>query len=741
MAYSSKLANNLLYTPFDNKSNVDDFVSSLLTIDEFFDECYVEPDFANEKAYHNLNNDTPEEYDYVSEFGRIKDEMKAHKTEEDNFFTWINDSKNSKVYTISGNAGVGKTTYINGLKYFREGDKNEKWIILNVADSHDKVTWFGDIETHINNFEKSIQKMYATVLAKIKSLFFGYYKNGTYDIYEIFFQLKELCKVYKKYFSKYYQKGRSFFNNIIKIVENYNEVLNESEIENLLDEISHYISNYFITIDNKKNKDSDLFCASLNILIMVLRCKDENQINFKRIILFDNLERFIAFDEIFNEELENIRRDLITYSSDLYDNNNCHKGLIKFVMVMRNSSARMCGAKVHSSDDLASDLNLDDWFVTNLIVDNKATWFKTHNIMNKNIKYLEQITSDLRTCEDSTLTGLSLQINPIFNNNKRLIVDFIGSCIERPSLNKLLNQYDKLWKIDTSVSRFAARSIIRSLIIVELALKDNLFKHLQVYSEKRSVGLGYSRKLLTILYNNDAKEYPLSMLFSEYFYVKDSQTYWKKELSKTDKEIITEILFYMNSYNRRDNDWVQFIDLQIKDSTKNIKINNINSLYSLLDNRLSDFTVTIMPAGEAYLKYMVSSFEYFSFRYYKVYGTEYMPLFSVIPTEKQMEEILNISELPCYKIIDGINKQAIKCIKEMKKDPSFPLKVNHTNDAKSHTIRIIEQHIGYIDKFIEFIKEQCIMENLSKKALKKYEELINYCLKIKRKYNSYREVK
>ena len=526
MAYSSSLANYLLFTPFDNKSNVDNEVSNDLTVHEFFENCYVQPDFDDEKLYDHLIQDVPEGYDYVCKYDSLSNEMALHKTEEETFFNWINDNSNSKVYTISGNAGVGKTTYINGLKYFREKSTNERWTILNVDTAHNKISWFGDTETYINFFEKSVQKMYAIVLNEIQSLLFGHIKDNTYDIDKIYINLKKFCAVYKKFFSNNYQKGRRFFNGITEIIEKYNDTSLEGKI-NLLEEVAQYLSDYFTNIDNNKKSEFDPFCTSLDILIMILRCKNENEIEFKRIILFDNLERFIASDEIFNEELENIRKNLITYSNELYGVNNFHKGLIKIVMVMRNNSARMCGAKVHSADDLASDLNLDGWFVTNLIIDNKVDWLRCHgsNKILKKIEYLEQITGDLRKCEDSTLTGLSLQINPMFNNNKRLIIDFVGTCIEMPSSKSLLDTYNELWSVDKPIYRFAARSIIRSLLISELASKDNLFNHLKVYSERKPVGLGYSRKLLTILYNNNAKEYPLLELFSEYFCINDVQDF------------------------------------------------------------------------------------------------------------------------------------------------------------------------------------------------------------------------
>ncbi len=45
MAYSSKIANELLYTPFDQKASVNAEISFALTEREFCEHCYVPPMF------------------------------------------------------------------------------------------------------------------------------------------------------------------------------------------------------------------------------------------------------------------------------------------------------------------------------------------------------------------------------------------------------------------------------------------------------------------------------------------------------------------------------------------------------------------------------------------------------------------------------------------------------------------------------------------------------------------------
>ena len=87
MAYSSEIANNLLYTPFDSKSNVDIEISNKLNEDEFCDHCYIEPDFRLNN-YSKLKIDEKDEFDYTADFNMLLDRMAIHKLDENKFITW-----------------------------------------------------------------------------------------------------------------------------------------------------------------------------------------------------------------------------------------------------------------------------------------------------------------------------------------------------------------------------------------------------------------------------------------------------------------------------------------------------------------------------------------------------------------------------------------------------------------------------------------------------------------------------
>lgn len=716
MAYSSEIANNLLYTPFDSKSNVDIEISNKLNEDEFCDHCYIEPDFRLNN-YSKLKIDEKDEFDYTADFNMLLDRMAIHKLDENKFITWLNDPSNDKVYTISGNAGTGKSTYINFEKHNK---KNDDWMILDVAFSEKEILWFGESKTHISgNFSLAIKKLFSTVLTEIQKLMFGYYKNDEYDIEGITKNFESIIKVYNLKLSSSYPKGMNFMRDLEAIL--FNGVNDVSKIFKCAELLENYFENL-----KRKSVSQQLFSA-LDLMLLLVQCKNYDK---KHVILFDSLERFISHDEIYNREVDEIRKLLINYCQSINKKGNCHRNKFKFIMVIRNSTARMLNVKSNNSDEMANNLDLTGWFDTNSMIERKESWLSNNcNINNENVDLLKRIIGDLRICSNSELTGLTLFIEPLFNNNKRLMIDFIGTYIELPSSSKILNTYNSIWnnKNDIPVKRYAARSIVRGVLLQQLNKVDNLFAELKTYSDNGSSGLGHTRKLLTILYNNGS-EMKLSELLSEFYNVKDIKKHWKQKLSKDKAMTIANILFYMNSYNRRNNDWIQFVDLQLSNSSENISFKKVEKLYDALNTRLEDFKISIMPSGEIYLKYIVASFEYFSLRYCENQN-DYMPLFAVVPSKEIMKETNNISDLPCMKIIKNVRKKAIECIKIMKNERDVLIDINKNGCLQFHGARIANNHKGYINNFIDYIKYICDTEELSSDIKEKYKILRSECRK------------
>lgn len=729
MAYSSKLANYLLYTPFDNKSNINNTnntISKKLSIEEFFKNCYSSPIYTRDISFV-ISNERMDECDSETRLEAVLDSNHKAKTNYENFENWLIDPQNNKIYTISGNAGTGKTTFINYQKY---NNKDFEWVILDVDKTDEHIKWFGDTETTIKSFNFAYKKMYATVLNKIYfSLFIGLNKDGSKSVSKIFTNLNNVSQNYKNNFSDLYPSGESFFTELSNTIVNCT-----SEIETVR-KCAKYFQSYFDNLENTLTGE-EIFYKSLDIFLLILRCLNSKSKNTLYVIAFDNLERFINHKEIYNLEIDSIRKSLGEYSKALNVQGSCHAEIFKFVMVIRTNTARMCGVKLQSADELASNIDLNGWFSIDDIIDRKKTWFNDYGINDFYINILEQITGDLRKCSDNRLTGLKLQIDPLFNYNTRLIVDFVGTMLEKPSNAKYIKLYNKMWDANTQLSRFAARSIIKGLIFNELENNDNLFKNLKAYSNNNGLGLGHARKILTILYNNEMlnpKEHDMSLnsIINQLFHINNIQNKWEN-IEEEQKKTISDILYYMNSYNRRENDWIQFIDIQYENSVSSVSINSPNELKKKIELTTDNFRLNITPSGKAYLKYIVPSFEYFSVRYFD----DYTPLFATVPTPTELDKEIEISNLKCIKLLDNVTKQAINCIKQMETEIDIKLLLNSKEDKKLHKHRIIQQHIGYIDGFIEYINEYKSQYATTNMSIENYRQLINKCIEFKKRYNN-----
>ena len=118
MAYLSDLANYLLVTPFDNKANYKEGFEKL-SVDAFFTKCYAQPLFMKTQSLiEQLSIDEKQvDDDTISNVEELLEMYTKTQKKYRVFIDWIKDYSNSKVYTVSGNAGTGKTTFINNLRY------------------------------------------------------------------------------------------------------------------------------------------------------------------------------------------------------------------------------------------------------------------------------------------------------------------------------------------------------------------------------------------------------------------------------------------------------------------------------------------------------------------------------------------------------------------------------------------------------------------------------------------------
>lgn len=729
MAYSSKIANELLATPFDDKSVVMPIISQKLTENEFCEYCYSFPKFEGKIEPPKNEETTTVNNDEIEKYEELKNEIYQQHLSYDIFLTWLNNYSYNKIYTINGNAGTGKTTFIN---YQRCSDTHAKWVILDLQLTRCYDEWISDIRTRVHNFEQASSKVYGCIMNKIWELVFqGADQNDNFSLQVVYHTLTKISNNYKTHFAQFVPSGRKLFDELYDIL-NINDDI-KSKVEHSAKIFQKYI-------DGKVEPYDEAIINVLNIFLLILRCLFENENKF--IIVFDNFERFISKDEVYNSDIDKIRLLLSSYINRINRRGNCQRSHFKFVMAVRDSTARMCGVKLHVSDTNPNNLDLNNWYDTQDIIDRKKKWYSDNRIQIDNSELIEQIIGDIRVCLGNDVKGLKLFIDPFFNYNKRLIIDFIGEMIERPSNQNYIKIYSDLWTEKIPVSRFAARSVIKGMILKELEEKpDRLFEHLKTYSRSNSKnGIGDARKILTILFNNiqngNKNEMPLSSILAELFCVSDAEAVWKSnEVNNIEKrKSISEILYYMNSYNRRENDWIQFIDLQFKNYDNDLFIENEEKLGQILSGNFKDCMVHLMPSGKTYIMHIVASFEFFALRYSKKYD----PLFTLIPSPTEIAKYNLITDLPCLQMIKCVNAYALSCIEKLldEGEDTIKLQINGSAIGKKHFMRIIDQHKAYIENFGTYIYfKYCISEELDKTIKGKYQSLYNEINVLLKKYN------
>lgn len=738
MPFTSDIANCLLWTPFDNKSINNYDLFSKTTTEEFLNKCFSHPFFDVEgNREYSIDYKNTEDSDFSTTLDDVKYSMYIQSKHCKTFLNWLEQFDNNKVYTISGNSGSGKTTYIRHLEHTL---KEYEWTVIDVSSRSKNITWIQDITTRVTRYSFAFRKTYAAMLRQIQKITFGISnKNGEKSKYSLIYDnLNMLINNYRERFQDELVSGSTLFEMLIKVFkENDNE-------KNIVIECGKVLKEYFANTDD--DEDDALFDKALDALLLVLRCanKDEHK---RHIIVFDNFEKFIYDDELYNSEIDAIRRNLAENAERVNEPSN-HNCKFKFIMAIRCSTARLSCIRLDPADENPSDLDISSWFDINDIIFRKIQWFEENSVINPNFELTKQISGDLRKCQNNDLTGLKLFIDPLFNDNKRLIIDFIGIIIENhDNVEKFdyvsgVKAYKKNWEYNTDITRCAARNIMKGLILNKLKNSDMLFKHLKGYSvnvldENITSGLGLSRKILTILYNHTIEnndEISLSVILSELYSTRNISADWTSDQFAKRRETLSEILYYMTSYNRRKNDWIQFIDLQYGCCGEKVLIDSKEQLEELLTEKLDDFKVTIMPAGIAYLKYIVQSFEYFAVRYCKIYK----PLFMLVPTKDEMiGENINFQSFPCYKTIEFVKNQALTCISQIQ-DNNLKIKIKNGN--LSHVERIVNSHRSYINNFIEYIRELYINNiEIDIEVRRNYQKLIDEIAILRNEYAQIRK--
>lgn len=346
----------------------------------------------------------------------------------------------------------------------------------------------------------------------------------------------------------------------------------------------------------------------------------------------------------------------------------------------------------------------------------------------------------------------------LFNNDKRVVVNILTKVLDNASNGRYLKEYDLFRKnsynIEKSYAKFAKRTIIFTLILNELK-KDGFFSNIAVEHDVDKMSLGYARKILTILYDYKLVLNDGYMKLDDIIIMLDNreinavERYFVK-YNRERRKTVSKVLYYMNYYDGRANNWLQFIDIQYNINQNETRIKSDKELDELIENHHENINIRITSAGIAYLFFVVYSYEYFACKSSNLAPREYLsnngslpPLLCVIPSKRDILE-KNVDELLCVKILKFVSNEAIKCIEKMQKDKNgnektIPFRKGIHDKYIEHGERIINSHVGFIDNYIECIK-QMYYEDLRVDVVfwEKFENLKSELSKMKKEYQKWR---
>lgn len=725
----NELANILLYVPFNQEYPATAQIQETLTLEEFYATggCYYNPEF--DKEIQNINTLTDEQLadlEYPLSRETVINMLEEQRDAEKSLVSWIK-SSGTGVYCIAGDAGTGKSTFLHHLEY--EHPEFE-WEFIDIQRSVETIKIM-DQEFSFNRFSTLRDKVLSSIIYQMVDSLFVKNTDHIYDYKKTKRNIREWLSFFQKYCSKYHPNS--------KIRELYEELNNIHELSRLkyCTQCAKVFRDYYASLCNS-GRQKIVFKSVVEQYFIFLLYHDLKK---KHIIVFDNLERYIGTDEIFNDQIIEFFRQLRlirdNYSRQADRNNEQTTNFAKhfqFIVAMRKTSVRMFTPQ-QNADFIAHKIDLSDWFAIDKIIEKKIRWYERHVELLEDkydpilFSHLQYILADQgRT--GNVLRGLRLKLNLLFNNDKRLIVDFLISTLKTSNNNNYLriaNTYNERTDISESLRKFAYRSIIWRIVFNKLRTSEWL-QHILSFGDKELITaeLDYARKILTIL-SNYALERPqayislyelLSTLYPQIHNIK--KWFWDKNTA-TERSKLAKVLYSMNYYDRRENNWFQFIDIQCNSQAINEKHLSDALVFEesvFQPNVAKEMRIQITTSGKAYLGYVVQTFEFISCIY-----NELPPLLCAVPTPHELRQC-DVESLECVKIAECVAEQSAVLQQNVMEDIRNGFTVRYQKErgsahALSYAERVKNSHRGYLNNFCEFFDVYVVIDDPELREKKK----------------------
>lgn len=739
-----------------------------MTENEFFAEnVYVHPFSEYEKPIFDEALDSNDFYDSDIDQWSYQDivdlnVLKNAKSAFENNIKKLNDA----LFIIKGVAGSGKTTYMHNLKYQMVKDVHfHIYDFENVRQSNAFLGSFFDLK---NLYDKNTYKFVSVLLNEISSLLGkGQLDDKRHrrlidevvSIYRKYFFVKESDLAQSELMEPNIDITEQ--QELFDILESYaNNELNYKVF-------SERLKNKFFDRFYDTETDVVLDLAYImGFVIRLLFCFSKKY-SKKHLLVVDNIEVFVNYDEehpIQECELEKILMGCFRAISKMREvlipiqKTKEYQTFYALLVLTRDTTASTALQELDHNADYKreNEVDISKWYCTDDIYISKKNFCKSKGVCLENNCYSTAYQQIL--CDFSAYRwGLNGIISKMYKHSHRRNVECVPDAIAVLPKNEIIH-FNTMWNLSqrkdadtSSLKNLCRKYILRILIdhvqrkkyfdklMVDIWLpsegkKRNLENVLAIGSLKtqRSEKNSYARKISTILhryYMQHGSERYIS--FPQLIKAVLKYPYLPQQPTEEQIYDLGKILFLMNETRNQVTNWTSLVCIKFDNSEKYNEHNLCKIMKSQWDEYVNGelsigdttrFGVKITEAGSLFAK-ILADFEYFACRFL----SDEPPLFS-----KENLKPIYVNGRKSYRaveIIKVVRRRAFDCINEIisrdymffsdlrssKNSPpnfkkmydteySWVYKDSIKSKAYVHPHRILNQHMGYITNYMDYVE-------------------------------------
>jgi hypothetical protein len=581
------------------------------------------------------------------------------------------------------------------------------------------------------------------------------------DKYGVSSEAKPLKLIFKQNLIEYLKTSSDLLYNFIdfydanfSIIESY---ANSDKLYGFYKYIEEFIiegktinnNDHLMEVKNYIQSNLDLKDIFYLFVFMSLANDYNHSINFNPIIIFiDNLDYIDDFNELkkFTRAIDDFTVDMSeTFSLfKLSAESNVRFGYIdkiKIIIAMRETT-RASLPKSHFSDAFNTIYETHD----------VTEWYNKAEVVGKRLEFLENSTclSGAKTDEMKLIKSIISDSHtknilfPLFNNNYGSAISAITKIVAENS--DIFTEYNEIISTPDSSIKYGARGILLKFIFDNLCTKtdgtESCFRKIGVLDlqDRKSNEVSISRIILAYFSNYTETRCDNARNCISFQQILNA---FKGIFSPDDI-----IKYIWNMHELKDSIWTHLISFSQLEKKK------YNGYSSFNEIDFEQTTLHYSCAGKIYIENISTHFEFFSTRIFK---KKYGSLFCKANSEKNSE-----NEYIFIEIIKGVLQEVKGCCVSLKKfnekicrELSYPdpyqtqskkyfdspyvcqyKKLDGRRSKEYHEDRIINSHIGYIDKFRIYLLNYTDINETEKKdinlkllrILKDYVDLFNIAL-------------